>query len=131
METTISIHRLNESWDAHVERVVNQVLRNPREHLDASQDILHMIMDVCQIGLRLIAHVAFDPPSVWFFAGVVKGDGSVKIVSTDTVDQRSDRTECAFMKDEVAGDDVYCAWRTIDQSQSGSGRYIRWRAHVA
>ena len=50
-----------------------------------------MVMYVRQIGLGLIAHVAFDSPPIRLFTGVVKGDGSVEVVSTNTIDQRLDR----------------------------------------
>jgi len=66
-----------------------------------------MIVDIRQIGLGLIAHVAFDAPPVRLFTRVVESDSSVEIVSTDTIDQRSDRAKCAFVKDEVSRDDVH------------------------
>lgn len=66
-----------------------------------------MIVHICQVGFRLIAHVAFGLPSFRLFARIVKGGNSVDIVPTDIIDQRFDGTERAFMEDEVTRDYVY------------------------
>jgi len=74
-----------------------------------------MIVHICQIGFRFVAHVAFDLRPFWLFTGIVKSGNSVGIVSANTIDQRFDRAQRAFMENEVTGYYVHWMQRTIDQ----------------
>lgn len=73
-----------ERW-THVERVVDQVFRNTREHLDAGQDIFHVVMDVSEVNPGFMGHVALELLGLLVVRIVESGD-SVDVVPAHTVD---------------------------------------------
>jgi len=77
--------RVNGELWAYVERVVDQVFRNAREHLDAGQDILHVVMDVREVNPGFMGHVALVLLGLLIIRIVESGD-SVDVVPAHTVD---------------------------------------------
>ena len=79
----------------HIERIVNQVLTDTCEHIQARQDILHVIIHIGEINFGLVAHVPFD-----FDRRVMslrERSDTIHIVSPETVDQSLDRLESTFV----------------------------------
>ena len=67
----------------HIERIVDQVLTDTCEHIQARQDILHVIIHIGEIDFGLVAHVPFD-----FNGRVVslgKRSDTIHIVSPETI----------------------------------------------
>ena len=87
-----------------------------------------MIMHVCQICFRFIAHVTLNLVPFRLFARTVESSESVGIVSTNAVDQRSYRIERASVKNEVTRDYMY--W-TEGERSGHAVRRIRSFTHVA
>ena len=75
----------------YVERVVDQVFRDAREHLDTGQDVIHVVVNVSEVNLGFMGHVTLKLLSI--FVGVVESDDSVDVVPTHTVDQGLDWSE--------------------------------------
>ena len=90
----------------HVKCVVDQVLADAGKHVEAAEDVLHVVVDVGQVDLRLVAHIALDLDSRIEHFG--QRCDTIYVVSTEAVDKRLDRLEGALVQDEVALQDVYC-----------------------
>lgn len=92
----------------HIKRIIDQVLRRGREHIQAADDIVHMIIDVCEIDLGFMTHVAYDlgrPGAIPL--GLDECSATVDIVSTETVHERLYWFEGALVESKVAGHGVH------------------------